>query len=160
MPICRGIEVELVSQFGAYPEYNKHAVLATEGVRHNISETYVVMHPGSHFWIRYSCAPIDESPFFHFKLLINGLPVVSWGCAVDEAWHGTTAFVPVDAGVDEHNRRVVEKRGFFFPSVLGGSRDLHDSVLEMRVFRAKARKREHRQYASEAAVCNENASLW
>jgi len=54
-------------------------------------------------------------------------------------------FAPYDGGTDFEGRRVVEKRGFSFPlsvTKAGVEDDVTQDVLELKVFRNKARRRE------------------
>lgn len=80
--------------------------------------------------------------FFYFKLYINGKFSVAWGCGAQDEWEGKTLFVPsyVDRG----------KLGLFFPRDIEGTSEV--PALEIMVYRAKARRRQERQYASTAKV--------
>ena len=63
--------------------------------------------------------------------------MLSWGVSEEEDWQGKVVCGFWDAGTDFEGKRVVEKRGLFFPQdeEAGGG-------FEIRVFRAKARRRE------------------
>ena len=102
--------------------------------------------PSSQFWISYSCAPPTEPKdvqHFYFKLYVSGKCIVSWGVGKKEHWCGKTHFALYDAGTDFEGKRVIEKRGLFFPK---DGRAREGAGFEIRVFQAKARKREGVRY--------------
>ena len=108
-------------------------------------DTYISNYTASQFWIRYACDTSSQGPetrFFYFKLYINGTFSAAWGCGAQDEWEGKTLFVPKDVGR--------EKLGLFFP------RDLKEisqaPALEIRVYRAKARRRQERQYAPTTEI--------
>jgi len=140
----------------------------------------IPIYPNSQFWISYDClaaaqqqqqqeqgkfhhkqdlAPIahisSASPttrYFFFKLLVNKTPIVSWGVGVKENWHGKKFFALQGAGSDFDGKGVVEKKGFFFPSIPAcginaasagpGLGSAQTPAFEISVFRALARRRE------------------
>jgi hypothetical protein len=110
----------------------------------------IPIYPASQFWISYQC-PLpppakpggDETRFYYLKLLIAGRCVLRWGVGENEEWQGKVVCGFWDAGTDFEGKRVVEKRGLFFPNVREGG---EGDGFEIRVFRAKARKREEVKY--------------
>ena len=150
MPEHRGIHVALVSQYDAMlvPEHHSpnesddHA--AREAGAQTVN-TYISNYAASQFWIRYACdmsAQERDTRFFYFKLYINGTFAVAWSCGAQDEWEGKTLFVPRDVGR--------EKLGLFFPRDIDGTSQA--PTLEIRVYRAKARRRQQRQYASTAEI--------
>ena len=83
--------------------------------------------------------------YYYFKLRIGGKDIVSWGVGEEEGWSGKTVYAPFAAGTDFEGKKVVEKRGFFFPTAPNGS---EGGGFEIRVYRAKARRREATRYES------------
>lgn len=154
MPEHNGIRIGLISQYDAMfiPEYkspdNDESHIATRGV-----DTYIPNYAGSQFWIRYACDATTqelEIRFFYFKLFIAGEFAVAWGCGAQDEWKGETSFVPSDAGLIDGGVSTREKLGLFFPRDVEGSADV--PTFEIRVYRATARKRQERQYASAAVL--------
>jgi len=167
MPTLRGISIALQSQYDALsiPEYtlSGHAIpdpysLASEvatpsasgsgntgtGEEHDTIDVQVPVYQSSQFWVSCSCPPPSSDGsfrFWSFKLFIGSQCLVSWGTSERENWSGKTMFALYDGGTDFERRRVVEKRGLFFPD--RGSTRTHDGVaLSIKVFRSVARKRE------------------
>ncbi|KAK3723519.1 hypothetical protein LTR37_001771 [Vermiconidia calcicola] len=166
MPTYRGVTVSLQSQYDAVtiPEY----LPSTSGSpnlehkddyqsQHRQSsnarnvDLLIPTYPSSQFWISYRCrVPQPRAPgwadvrFYYFKLYVSGRCVLSWGVGEDDNWSGKTVFGLFDAGTDFGGKKIVEMRGLFFP---GTNEKLHaGSGFEIRVFRAKARKREDAMY--------------
>ncbi len=134
MPTYKGINLILHSQYDAVtiPERSSPAP------DNNLIEIAVPNLPHSQFWLSYVCEPPrdDSFSFYFFKLFVQHRCVLSWGSGPNERWTGKTVFGFSDAGTDFEGRRVVAKTGFFFPAFSDGE------GLEVRVFRARARKRE------------------
>lgn len=150
MPERKGIHIALVSQYDAMliPEYHplgeSDSNTETEAGTRTV-DTYISNYAASQFWIRYACDMSTQEPetrFFYFKLYINGTFSVAWGCGAQNEWEGTTLFVAKDVGR--------EKLGLFFPRDIDGTSQ--EPALEIRVHRAKARRREERQYAPTAEI--------
>ena len=151
MPTHRSISIELESQYGlAIPEVLSSASRKPVPISGRTITTSIPTLPSSQFWICYSC-PLppppkpggDETRFYYFKLYVSGRNVLSWGVGEQENWRGKTIFGLYDAGTDFEGKRVVEKRGLFFPE----AKKMDDEGgFEIRVFRAKARKREETSY--------------
>jgi len=150
MPEHKGIHITLVSQYDAMliPEYHSpdesdDFAEREPGVR--AVDTYVSNYAASQFWIRYACDESTKEPetrFLYFKLYVNGVLSVAWGCGAQDEWEGKTHFVPKDVGR--------EKLGLFFPRNAEGVPEA--PALEIRVYRAKARRRQERQYAPTAEI--------
>jgi len=150
MPEHRGIHITLVSQYDAMliPEYHSpdesdDFAEREPGVR--TVDTYVSNYAASQFWIRYACDESTKEPetrFFYFKLYVAGVLSVAWGCGAQDEWEGKTHFVPKDVGR--------EKLGLFFPRDVEGTPEM--PALEIQVYRAKARRRQERQYAPTAEI--------
>lgn len=150
MPEHRGIHIALVSQYDAklIPEHyspDENDDDAGKEPQIRTIDTYISNYAASQFWIRYACDISTqelETRFFCFKLYIAGTFAVAWGCGAQDEWEGKTLFVPKDVGR--------EKLGLFFP------RDLKEisqaPALEIRVYRAKARRRQERQYAPTTEI--------
>lgn len=66
--------------------------------------------------------------------------MLSWGVGEQEEWQGKVVAGFWDGGTDFEGRDVVEKRGLFFPKSDDGG------GFEVRIYRAKARKREEVKY--------------
>lgn len=139
-----------------------------------VVETTVPVLKGSQFWICYSCPPppptapssdcsgeegdvVGEEEgesecarervrYYYFKLFVSGKCLLSWGVDEREYWKGKAIFGLFDGGRDFEGRRIVEKRGLFFPSESNGARGATGEGFEIRVFRAKARRRESSRY--------------
>jgi hypothetical protein len=150
MPEHRGIHIALVSQYDAMliPEYHSPDEGSDDAERETDTRTvdaYISNYAASQFWIRYACDMSTQEPetrFFYFKLYVNGTFAVAWGCGAQDEWEGKTLFVPKDVGR--------EKLGLFFPRDIDGTSQA--PALEIRVHRAKARRRQERQYAPTAEI--------
>ncbi|EOD52717.1 putative glutaminase a protein [Neofusicoccum parvum UCRNP2] len=125
-----------------------HLPIRVEDVASATAAVYVLASPGLGFWIAYHVKPPvpPDTRFFVFKLFMDGRHVVSWAVGEEDEWKGKTMF-----GLFENHewRGGVEKRAFAF--ACKPERDVdavtdHESrVLEVRVFRAGARKRIQRE---------------
>ncbi|KAF2502703.1 hypothetical protein BU16DRAFT_554749 [Lophium mytilinum] len=169
MPRYRSIKLELSSQHGiqTIPEYvapekpspDASAPKLLSDVHENkvreepssTCEVYIPTYPSSQFWFNYSIAPPippDLSCFF-FKLFLNGMYMVSWGCGPEEGWAGRTMFGLYERPEDEYGRKRVEKRALFFGGKDDKGKEVHwddaAAFMEVRVYRAKGRKRVPRQ---------------
>ncbi len=170
MPTFREITITVQSQYDAetIPEdpLSSRASVSETGSSNNLrqeetvhpanlprtTEVSIPTYPSSQFWIRYSCRPPagrlssgDEVRYYYFKLIIAGKCVVSWGIGEEEGWSGKTVYAPFTAGTDFEGKKVVEKRGLFFPNAPAG---IGGGGFEIRVYRAKARRREGTRYES------------
>ena len=94
--------------------------------------------------------------FYYFKLFAGGKCILSWGVGEQDDWCGKTMYALFNAGTDFEGKKVVEKRGLFFPK-----RSKRGSVngFEIRVFRARARKREVAKYETVETVVVELAAF-
>lgn len=150
--LYKGIRIALVSQYDAMslpqsvdPGSDKDLAGAPDAVDISISAC-----PSSQFWIHYSCdAPARDSDtqFYYFKLHVAGKFQVAWGCGAQDDWKGKTMFVPAESGSSNDGKARREKLGLFFPHVEEAPSDDTQTMFEIRVYRAKARKRQQRQYA-------------
>jgi hypothetical protein len=159
MPEHNGIRIGLVSQYDAIfiPEYHSPTIHdhQTQPTTHNI-DIYIPNYSSSHFWIRYACDETMQEPeirFFYFKLFIGGKFALAWGCGAQDDWCGETFFVPSDSG----SVATREKLGLFFPSDVEGDSEV--PTLKIRVYRATARRRWEREYASAAVVQGSEGGL-
>lgn len=102
-------------------------------------------YPCSQFWINYSCEPPYDAQvqYYYFKLFVGGKYILSWGVGQTEGWGGKTMYGLYSAGTDFDGRKIVEKKGMFFPKK---TKQDDGGAFEIRVFRAKARKREVVKY--------------
>lgn len=111
---------------------------------------YVPMTPKALFWVSYSIEPPPvDGTFFVFKLLVNHEEVVTWSCDANNKFKGKTMFGLFDTHADEGGQGL-EKRLFRFGTAsnldtrvvgdLSGDKE-EDRFVEVRVFRAKAKKR-------------------
>ncbi|KAK4961529.1 hypothetical protein LTR10_002019 [Elasticomyces elasticus] len=153
MPSLCGINVSLQSQYDALtiPEYpladDASSMPKLDDRVDELKKTADVQIPiyqSSQFWLSYTCPPAPEGcsfRFYYFKLFVKDRCLVSWGTGEEEDWSGKTVFGLYDGGHDFERRRVVEKRGFFFPS-RGITGIKEQEMFEVRVFRSIARKRE------------------
>ena len=146
MPTHRSVTVSLQSQYDAHtiPETLSPSSRNLLPIANRIITAKILTYPASQFWISYQC-PLpppakpggDETRFYYFKLFVGGRCVLSWGVSEEESWQGKVVCGFWDAGTDFEGKRVVEKRGLFFPKDEEGM-----GGFEVRVFRAKARRRE------------------
>ena len=158
MPTYRSITISLVSQFDilTIPEYapppttadpfSPTPVLIDPG--QSLVSVYVPTYPSSQFWLSYSIsAPHPPHALFYFKLFLNDSHVVSWGCGEEDEYKGKTMFGLYCAGESWLGKPGIEKRVFCFAGEgygtgqVNGGRDRLGDVMEVRVYRAKGRKR-------------------
>lgn len=155
MPHCRGIHIALQSQYDALvlPEFPTSAAHVTSPPKdkdpndstHSAS-AHVPIYSGSQFWICYAC-PLpsldSETRFYYFKLVVDGRCLLSWGSGEAEGWCGKISFgYYATESCEEEGRESLEKRSFFFPLESAIDKEkLCEDDLEVRVFRAKARRR-------------------
>ncbi|KAH9833942.1 hypothetical protein Tdes44962_MAKER08698 [Teratosphaeria destructans] len=117
------------------------SILPTD--EHSI-DAFIPTYPSSQFWICYQCPgfqsdPIQDVRYYYFKLIVGDKCFLSWGSGAEDSWCGKTMFGLFDGGTDFEGRQMVERRGLFF------AHDIYlagDETFEIRVFRAKARRRE------------------
>jgi hypothetical protein len=158
MPEHRGIHIALVSQYDAMfiPEHrslvhDKGDEEARAADTHNV-DTFNSNYTASQFWIRYACdmATQDSTTrFFFFKLYVGGVFSVAWGCDAQDEWEGETSFAPSEIS---H-----EKLGLFFPRSVVSTSEV--PAFEIRVYRAKARRRQERQYAPTAMARDKDEAV-
>ena len=157
MPEHKGIHIALVSQYDAklIPEHHSPNESDNDDEREDdiqTVDTYISNYAASQFWIRYACDMSTqglETRFFYFKLYVAGTFAVAWGCGAQEEWEGKTLFVPKDVGR--------EKLGLFFPRDIAQTSQA--PALEIRVYRAKARRRQERRYAPTAELQGEDGAV-
>lgn len=158
MPTYRSITISLVSQFDilTIPEYappstsidpfSQTPVLVDPN--QSLVSVYVPTYPSSQFWLSYSISPPHPPhALFYFKLFLNDSHVVSWGCGEEEEFKGRAMFGLYCAGESRLGKSGIEKRVFCFAGEdygngqLRGNRDRLMDVMEVKVYRAKGRKR-------------------
>lgn len=148
MPEHKGIHIAVISQYDAklIPEYRSPTGDEdSQATTHHV-DVYIPSYTASQFWIRYACNTTTQGPdtrFYYFKLYVAGNFVVAWGCGAQDEWMGETLFVPSDARSADNGSR--QKLGLFFPHDVETTPDV--PAFEIRVYRARARKRQERQYA-------------
>ena len=158
MPTYRSITISLISQFDilTIPEFAppttptdpfSNAPTLVNPDRSLVS-VYIPTYPASQFWLSYSISPPrPPKSLYYFKLYLNGNCIVSWGCGEDDDYRGKTMF-----GLFKPRRTsglakgaTMERRVLCFCPDIGpigypASDNLSD-VMEVKVFRSKARKR-------------------
>jgi hypothetical protein len=154
MPEHNGVRIALISQYDILfiPEYHSPNNDANQANTRAI-DIYIANYAASHFWIRYACDATTletGTRFFYFKLYIGGKFAVAWGCGAQDEWQGETFFVPSEAASTDDSKACREKLGMFFPRDVEVAPEV--LTFEIRVYRAKARKRQARQYTSAAMV--------
>lgn len=108
---------------------------------------------GARFWLRYSVvnAQPESTPWYYFKLYMNGRHITSWGTNTEKKPSGQVMralFDPSDRwnykqdGVVYKNNGT-EARPFFFAHEVEGSQSAADDggLIEVCVFRARGRQR-------------------
>lgn len=148
MPTYRNISIAIISQYDCLqlPEYAPRANLAdpftTQPTLISPSEglvsVYIPTYPASTFWLSYSIsAPHPPKAEYYFKLFLNGNHFVSWGCGEKERFMGKTMFGLFRGPGGEMERRVLS----FQPEEDDGSGMVRNDVMEVRVYRAKGRRK-------------------
>jgi hypothetical protein len=164
----RSIDIGLHSQFDieTLPEYRPEprgdytargiAGFTPEHIDENSStcSVYIPALPGSTFWIGYSVSPpVPAGHYFLFKMLINGAQVMSWSTSKEEGWKGKTMFGLFECPDEGDVKKRFEKRVLCFAPSNRKEMGRNDTVdmfdetarVEIRVHRAKGRKRIERQ---------------
>ena len=159
MPTYRSITISLISQFDilTIPEFappttpNDPFSNAPTLVNpaHSLVSVYIPTYPSSQFWLAYSIAPPHPPKLlYYFKLYLNGNLVVSWGCGEDDDYRGKTMFglfKPKRTSGLAKGAAALERRVLCFcpdeASADYGTLDNLNDVMEIKVFRSKARKR-------------------
>ncbi|KAI5370212.1 hypothetical protein Slin15195_G010900 [Septoria linicola] len=162
MPSYRGIEVSLQSQHDALslpeftlednprhaPQYGSGSFAYTPFEAPEIPaviEAYAPVYLGSQFWIMFRCAPPVEPEvrYYYFKWAVNGKCILSWGCGQSDKFSGRIGFgIFAGTGTDCEGQPMIEKRAFTFPTL---DENTAGSSFEIRVYRAKGRRREDRE---------------
>ena len=160
MPTYRSITISLISQFDilTIPEFappttpndpfsNAPTLVNPD---QSLVSVYIPTYPSSQFWLSYSISPPHPPKLlYYFKLYLNGNLVVSWGCGKDDDYRGKTMFGLFKpyrtSGLAKDGAAALERRVLCFcPDIASPDHaitdDLND-VMEIRVFRSKARKR-------------------
>lgn len=160
MPTYRDISITLQSQYDArtipeYPPLNSSATSSPDKSvppgssifslpPSKVAEVYIPNYASSQLWIEYSCpfpGQRSETKYYYFKLFVKGRCLLSWGVGDQDSWAGKVAWGIFDGGSDFEGKKLVEKRAFFFPSDEVVQRE--ENGFEIKVFRAKARKKEN-----------------
>lgn len=162
MPSYRSITLSLISQYDilTIPEYAPLEVSSDDpfvtttsnnpvliDAAKSLVSVYVPRYPGSQFWLRYCISPpYPPKALYYFKMFLNGIELVSWGCGKDEGYKGKTMWALYDIGVEWMGERAIERKVLCFgPDEDAGSNDIKagndlGQVMEIRVYRAKGRK--------------------
>ena len=130
----------------------KHSPVDGKFSRTRCIDVDIPILSASQFWICYSCSPFplelrgpDDMRYMYFKLYVDEKCIASWGVGESESWAGKMMYTLSSAGSDFEGKKIIEKRGLFFPKVSVGSRS---DGFEIRTFRAQARRREPPKYES------------
>lgn len=141
----------LASQFANEPPDEQDQSEHGSIIHHHsipIFDVYVQSCPNSQFWVAYEVDPEivritdPRTAYVYFKLFING-NVVKWGIGDREHWSGKTMFALCQSGRTAGADRVIEKKGLFFgaPSDAVEGEKEEEGVIEVKIYRARARKR-------------------
>ena len=152
MPTHRSVSIALISQYDAdtIPEILSRSSRQLLPIANRTITANIPTYLSSQFWISYHC-PLpppakpngDQTRYYYFKLYTGGKCILSWGVGEDEDWQGKVVCGFWDAGTDFEGKKVVERRGLFFPKTGDSS---GRGAFEICVYRAKARKREEVKY--------------
>jgi hypothetical protein len=149
MPSYANISLSLISQYDALaiPEYKPPATDLDDpfdscpssliSPTRPLISVYIPTYPGSTFWIQYVVSP-PHSPksLYYFKLFLNGAHIVSWGCGEKDGYEGRTMF-----GLFHDPNGKYERRMLGFGLETRESKMRENNFLEVRVYRAKGRRR-------------------
>ena len=173
MPTFENIVLTLQSQYDALriPERLSASSDRSSPSSHHhgcIIEVDIPSYTGSQFWISYDCASSttegDDDDrdgsgggrfdpkvrFYFFRLhVLDGACLLNWGVGEHDDWRGKTMFGLYDGGSDFEGKKVVEKRGMFFPSRREPRRD---AGFEVQVFRSRARVKQKTAFAKSRSV--------
>lgn len=152
MPTYRSITISLVSQFDilTIPEFAPPSTPADHFSQtpvlvdpdQSLVSVYVPTYPSSQFWLSYSIsAPHPPHALFYFKLFLDDSHVVSWGCGEEDEFKGRTMLGLYCTSENRLSNPAIEKRVFCFASEDSSSRNRLGDVMEVRVYRARGRKR-------------------
>ncbi|KAL8854846.1 MAG: hypothetical protein Q9221_000352 [Calogaya cf. arnoldii] len=153
MPVYRNITINLVSQFDILniPEYGPPAApddpfsISPDSADKSLVTCYVPTYPLSQFWFSYSVSPPHPPrALYYFKLFINGASVVSWGCGESDGFKGRTMYGLYDSGYRWMGVPDVAARAFTFANDATTQQSMsnaHAQVMEIKVYRARGRKR-------------------
>jgi hypothetical protein len=152
MPTHRSVSIAIISQYDAdtIPEILSRSSRQLFPIADRTITANIPVYPSSQFWISYQC-PLpppakpngDQTRYYYFKLYTGGKCILSWGVGEDEDWQGKVVCGFWDAGTDFEGKKIVEKRGLFFPKTGDAS---GKGGFEICVYRAKARKTEEVKY--------------
>ncbi|KAL9639943.1 MAG: hypothetical protein Q9164_000612, partial [Protoblastenia rupestris] len=155
MPTYRSITLSLISQYDiltipeyappTYPNDPFSTAPTLVDTEHCLVSVYIPTYPSSQFWLSYSISPPHPPKLlYYFKLYINGQETVCWGCGEDDGYKGKTMFGLYDTGITRGKKPVIEHRVLCFTPLRAEDDVAPNSlsnVMEIRVFRAKGRKR-------------------
>ncbi|MCJ1436793.1 hypothetical protein MMC27_006175 [Xylographa pallens] len=147
MPGYRSITLGVISQYDCLqlPEYpprtppddpftNRPTLISSTEA---LVSVYIPSYPGSTFWLSYSVsAPHPPKALYYFKLSLNGDHVASWGCGEQEGYAGKTMF-----GLYRAAEGGIERRAFSFAEQDGPGKGPHGEMMEIKVYRAKGRRK-------------------
>ncbi|OQO00970.1 hypothetical protein B0A48_13659 [Cryoendolithus antarcticus] len=133
MPILNDLIIVLVWHDDQVPIVeHDFSLLNTSPAPANVTSVHCAFPPLTRFQIHYSCPPqslLCDVKYFYFKLFLDGAHIASWDCGPAHEWEGIVEFIPRSDG---------EKYGLMFEEL-----GQEVKVLELRVFRATARKSEN-----------------
>ncbi|CCD49559.1 hypothetical protein BofuT4_P099360.1 [Botrytis cinerea T4] len=125
------------------------------GRQSSIISVYIPSASGSRFFIRYNVGgAAHEGPWFYFKLYMNGRHVTSWGTNTKNRPSGQVMRALFEPGIEwdykegktTYKNPGTEYRPFFFSRENEACAAADDGgLIEIRVFRARGRKRRNPQ---------------
>ena len=156
MPSLRGVTVSLISQQDllTIPEYSvppsEHldtpkpspSSFHFPSIHPSTPTTTVLVptYPADRLWLSYAVpGPPTPAAHYFFRLLLDGRPLVAWGCGHDHQHKGKLAFAIVRDHVD--NNSLIRKALCFAAEPRDG--DAAGRGLEVHVHRVRARRRYH-----------------
>ena len=170
MPVYRNITINLVSQFDILniPEYAPPATpddpfsMSPALVDSSLVSCYIPIYPLSQFWFSYSVsAPHPPRALYYFKLFINGARIVSWGCGERDGFKGRTMYGLYGSGDRWMGLPDVAARAFTFASDATTKQTMRNTlaqVIEIKVYRARARKRIRPELEHYSAVTSRSGN--
>ena len=157
MVTFRSISIELRSQYDllVIPEFAPRVSEdgSTSSLNLKDGETshtsvFIPIYSSSQFWLCYAISPpLPPASYFYFKLIIDGVHVVSWGCGKEDDYKGKTMYGLFENKKASGQRPDIVKRAFFF-SRFGMKNEAADPsennrLMEIKVFRSSGRKKDH-----------------
>ncbi|KAF2092054.1 hypothetical protein K490DRAFT_53209 [Saccharata proteae CBS 121410] len=83
----------------------------------------------------------DGTKYYYFKLFLDGREVVSWSAGAEDGWRGKVLLTMFEGKNEKTGGSGVEKRYLYFGNGVDGEVGDEERLIEVRVYRAKGRKR-------------------